>query len=404
MLAFVAYFAIGLPAFAADEHAHEHKEHEHEHEHEHAEHGHDEPEPDHEKGIVKLSPEAMREFGIEIAQAGPGTVSQVIELSGEVVFNADRIAHVTPTVAGIVQKVHRSVGDRVEAGQVMAVLSSRELAAARSVYLAASARLELARDNAERDQRLFEQKVGAEHVVLESRQALREAQITVNQADSALHALGYSHEQIEAIESLDDVAFNMYDLMAPLSGIVTQRHLTVGEVIDPADDEAPFVVADLSTVWVNLTIYQRDLTHVKPGQRVHIRFGHDIPDAEADIAFVSPALDETTRTATARVVLDNPKGDWRPGLFVTGQVHRTDEPARIVVPRSAVIQVDGRDTVFVQTGEGFAPHPVKTGRKSPTHVEIVDGLAPGARYVARNVLALKAELNRAALEHAGHAH
>lgn len=384
-IALLAGMAIGLPSLAADQHGHEYED-------------------EHDEDIVRMSPEVMREFGIEIAQAGPGTISQVIELPGEVVFNADRIAHVTPTVAGIVQKVHQSVGQRVQAGQVMAVLNSRELAAARSVYLAAHARLELTRENLDRDQRLFEQKVGSERAVIESRQAMREAQITLNQAENALHALGYAHAQIQRIDSLDEAAFNTYELTAPLDGIVTQRHLTVGEVVDPADNEAPFVVADLSTVWVNLTIYQRDLAHVKPGQRVDIHFGHDIPDTEAEIAFVSPSVDQTTRTATARLVLDNPRGDWRPGLFVTGQVRLAEVPAEVVVPRSTVIQVEGRDAVFVQTEEGFEPHPVKIGRRGPAHVQILDGLAPGTRYVSRNVLALKAELNRAALEHAGHAH
>lgn len=381
------------------EHEHDQDEAGHAEEGEHAGHDHGE-----EEGAVKIASDVMREFGIEVQQASGGVIEQTVRLPGEVVYNADRIAHVTPTVAGIVSKVNFSVGDRVEAGQVMAVLNSRELAAARSEYLAAQARLDLAKANLERDQRLFEEKVGTERAVLESRQAFQEAQIAHNQAENALHALGYSHDQIARIESLEDTAFNTYELPTPLSGIVTQRHVTIGEVIEPGSDSSPFVIADLSTVWVNLTVYQRDLAHVEPGQPVEIQFGHGIPDAKGAIAFVSPALDETTRTATARIVLENPDGHWRPGLFVTGRIETGHDQASVVVPRSAITEMDGKQVVFVQTDEGFEPREVSVGRTTTEKAEILRGLTEGERYVARNVLALTTEMNRAALEHAGHAH
>ena len=389
---------------AAREQAHEdHDEHgereaDHAGEDGHAGHG------DEEEGGVKISPQVMREFDIEVQQASGGTIEQTVRLPGEVVYNADRIAHVTPTVAGIVNKVNFSVGDRVEAGQIMAVFNSRELAAARSEYLASKARLVLTEANMERDQRLFEQKVGTERAVLESRQAYQEAQIARNQAENTLHALGYSHEQIAQVESLADTDFNAYELTAPLSGVVTERHLTIGEVIEPASEDLPFVVADLSTVWVNLTVYQRDLAHVEAGQPVEVQFGHGIPEAKGTIAFVSPALDETTRTATARIVLENPDGHWRPGLFVTGRIETGHDQESVVVPRSAITELDGDPVVFVQTGEGFEPRQVNVGRTTAEKAEILRGLTVGERFVARNVLALTAEMNRAALEHAGHAH
>jgi cobalt-zinc-cadmium efflux system membrane fusion protein len=307
-------------------------------------------------------------------------------------------------VAGSVQQVHVSVGDRVEAGQTMAVLASRELAAARSEYLAALARLELARENLARDRRLFTEKVGTERAVLASQQAYREADIARNQAENALYALGYSRQQVAQVAELEDTAFNTYEMRAPLSGIVTQRHITIGELIGLEGGDVPFVVADLSSVWVNLTVYHRVLAQVRPGQAVTVEFGRDIPEARGTIAFVSPALDETTRTATARVVLENPRRDWRPGLFVSGRVETGQVTAVVVVPNSALIELDGRTVVFVQTEDGFEPREVRLGRVTPQAAEIIDGLAGGERYASDNVLALKAEMNRAALEHAGHVH
>ncbi|MEZ5587434.1 MAG: efflux RND transporter periplasmic adaptor subunit [Sedimenticolaceae bacterium] len=346
----------------------------------------------------------MQEFGIDVRVATGGSIARTVRLSGEVAYNTDRIAHVSPMVSGRVQQVHVSVGDRVEEGQAMAVLTSRELAAARSDYLAAVAKLELARENLGREKRLLSDKVGTTRAAAAARQAYREADIERNQAVNALFALGYSREQVAQITALDDRDFSAYQLRAPLSGIVTQRHITIGEVLGQEAADAPFVVADLSSVWVDLTVYQRDLAQVRAGMPVTIQFSGDIPDAQGTVAFVSPALDETTRTATARVVLRDPHTDWRPGLFVSGLIETGRETAVIVVPDSALTEMDGKTVVFVHTGAGFEPRAVRRGRATPQAVEIIDGLAEGERYAANNVLALKAETNRAALEHAGHVH
>lgn len=390
----------GQAGDAADGRGHEGRGHDEDMENQaHDDHAHAQ-----ETGAVRLERSLMEEFGIEVRTAAAGTIAHTVRLPGEVVYNADRVAHVRPTVAGTLQQVEVSVGDRVAAGQRIAVLHSSELAAARSAYLSATARLELARENLERDRRLFAQKVGTERAVLAAEQAFSEAQIDHNQARSTLQALGYSREAIAGLAGLDEQVFNDYELVAPLGGIVTRRHATIGEVMGPEVGEAPFVVADLSSVWVNLTVYQRDLARVQAGQPVTITFGHGIPAAHGTIAFVSPALDETTRTATARVVLDNPRGEWRPGLFVSGRVDTGAEPAAVTVPRSAVTELNGKKVIFVATDAGFEPRPVRLGRVGPQAAEVVAGLSPGEHYVARNVLALKAELNRAALEHAGHAH
>lgn len=386
---------------------HDHAEDDHDHAkhagdehaaHDHAGHDHDEG------GSIRLTPAVMNEFGIEVGVATGGSIARTLRLSGEVAYNMDRIAHVSPMVSGRVQQVHVSVGDRVEAGQPMAVITSRELAAARSAYLAAVAKLELARENMVREQRLLSDKVGTTRAAAAARQAYREAEIERNQAVNALFALGNSREQMAQIAALEDKDFSAYELRAPLKGIVTQRHITIGEIIGQDATDAPFVVADLSSVWVNLTVYPRDLAHVRAGMPVTIEFGGDIPDAQGAIAFVSPALDETTRTATARVVLESPHADWRPGLFVSGLIETGRETATIVVPHSALTELDGETVVFVQTDEGFEPRSVQLGRTTHEAVEITDGLTEGERYAANNVLALKAETNRAELEHAGHAH
>lgn len=398
--------------------------------------GHD----DDEEGVIRINAATMKEYGIVVQAAAPGVLDQMLRLPGEVVFNADQIAHVAPSVSGIVQAVNHSVGDRVKAGDVMAVFSSREFGAARSEYVAALARLALAQENLSakkdlyasrialaeenlaRDERLLEGRVGTERQVLEARQVLREvrigfdlemletqqtireSQINMNQAENALHALGQSEAETKALVDLPDTALSEYEMRAPLDGIVIARELTRGEVVSEQPEEVPFIIADLSSVWVNLTVYQRDLMRIRPGMRVQIEVGHGIPNAAGTIAFVSPALDEATRTATARIVLDNPDGLWRPGMFVKGIITTDNYRSSLVLPRSALQEIEGRIAVFVQTEDGFEVRPVQIGRETDSAVEVAAGLKPGERVVVRNGFALKAEMSRGTLEHAGHAH
>ncbi|MEQ9453819.1 MAG: efflux RND transporter periplasmic adaptor subunit [Phycisphaeraceae bacterium] len=385
-----------------DDEPDEHASHDHEAEakaDEHAGHDHGEEE----EGLT-VSPAMMKDFGIVVAPVGPGTITRTTSLPGEVVFNADRLAHVTPSVAGVVREVRFSVGDQVAAGDVMAILGSRELAAARSEYLAAQARLELARESLSRDERLLKDRIGTERQVLEARQAFREAEIALNLAEQSLLALGQMDEQLKVLAAAENTALDRFELRAPLGGVVIERHLTLGEIVSDQPDEVPFVVADLSSVWVDLTVHQRELMSVRSGQKVRIEFGHGLPDATGTLAFVSPAVDERTRTANARVVLPNPDGVWRPGVFVTGRIATASSQAKVVVPISAIQDLDGQTAVFVEHDGAFEARPVRIGQRTGDTAEVLSGLKTGERVVVENGFALKAEMNRGALEHAGHAH
>ena len=164
------------------------------------------------------------------------------------------------------------------------------------------------------------------------------------------------------------------------------------------------MIADLSTVWAVLTVYQKDLAAIRSGQTVEVVASHDLAAATGTIDYVSPILDEHTRTTTARVVLANDEGHWRPGLFVTGVVVVERVRGDIVVPKTAIQTVAGRSVVFVETSDGFEARPVRLGQTDGESVEVIAGLESGERYVAAGGFVLKAEMSKAAFSHAGHAH
>lgn len=186
-----------------------------------------------------------------------------------------------------------------------------------------------------------------------------------------------------------------YELRSLIEGTIIEKHITRGEAVDR--DTPSFVIADLSTVWIDLSVYQKDIHEVSVGQAVRISC-HGLPDADGTISYLAPVVDQPTRTAIARVVLPNPDRLWRPGLFVTGRI-RDPIVSSIAIPRSAVQTMDGASSVFIKTDEGFEPRPVVIGLGGETMVEVVSGIEAGDPYVATNSFLLKADLGKAEAEH-----
>lgn len=364
-----------------------------------AQSGHDDHDDDG-PASVRLDDDARREFGVRVETAGPGALGVRVRLSGEVVVDPDRLSHVVPRVPGVAREVTKSVGDAVRAGQRLAVLESRELSELKSTYLVARERLSLAQTTAEREARLWRDRVSSEREYLAAQQALAEARIEMRAAEQKLHAIGLTDAQLESLAFDEDASFIRYVLTAPFAGVVVAKHMSPGEFVK--DEESVFVVADLSRVWVELAVYQRDLPHVREGQSVRIVEPQTGSASEGVIDYLSPLLGEETRTATARVVLAN-DGTWRPGLFVEGYVTIDAEPAELVLPVEALQTLDGATVVFVETGVGFVPRPVEVGRTNDTHVEIADGLRVGERVAVSGVFTLKAQLEKDSFD-SGHHH
>ncbi len=221
-------------------------------------------------------------------------------------------------------------------------------------------------------------------------------------AERRLHALGLNKDEVSSVENEKDMQLARYEVRAPITGRIIERHLVRGESLEAG--EQIFVISDLSSVWGQLTIYQRDLGVVQEGQTALVLGTHGLGRTIATIEYVNPILDEQTRTTTARVVLDNVDGHWRPGMFIRAELQTNTRDAHIVVPRSAIQVIDNETIVFVETTKGLERRHVNAGQNDTNFIEILSGLQLGERLVVSGGLALKAELNKAALEHAGHAH
>lgn len=355
---------------------------------------------DHESGAVEdralhaiqLDDTTQSELGIRIEVAGPGLISLTTELPGEVQVNGDRMAHVAPRVGGVVRGVYASLGDDVHPGQLLAVLESRDLADAKAAYLASAERLELADATHHREERLWQQKVSSEQDYLDARRGRAEARIEYRAAEQKLLALGLTQPKLDRLAQVHEQTLTEYRLTAPFAGTVIDRHITTGETVSAGS--SVFTVADLASVWIDLSVYQKDIGMVRSGQRVRVATDHG-EEADLAIDFVQPLVGEDTRTAKARIIAPNPLGIWHPGCFVTATVTTLEATVAVSIRNSAVIRMgDGLDVVFVDTEKGFEARPVELGRRTRDEVEVISGLVAGERYVAAGGFSLKAELGK----------
>ena len=190
---------------------------------------------------------------------------------------------------------------------------------------------------------------------------------------------------IESNESLTP-----YEVKSLMDGIVIELHMAKGDLV--GGDQVAITVANLDKIWVILTIYQRDINKIKIGQRALVSLSADEKGEEGTISYVSPVVDEKTRTSSARVILNNASGKWRPGMFVSAKVFVSEKNLPLVVEKSALQTLEDKTVVFIKRGNEFFPQQVNTGMVNDMSVEITSGLQPGQQYVSKGSFTLKAEL------------
>ncbi|QAX84572.1 efflux RND transporter periplasmic adaptor subunit [Pseudomonas sp. DTU12.3] len=341
-----------------------------------------------EEGHIQLSVEQITAAGIQLAEAKPQSIDLGLPFPGEVRFDEDRTAHVVPRVPGVVETVSVNLGQTVKKGQLLAVIASQQISDQRSEQAAAQRRLTLARTTYEREKKLWQDKISAEQDFLQARQALQEAEIAVSNAGQKISVLS---------GSVVATGGNRYELRAPFDGVVVEKHLTPGEVVD--ETTPVFTLSDLSRVWVTFGVSPKDLNKVQVGKAVTVSAAELNAEVVGSVAYVGSLLGEQTRTATVRVTLENPQGSWRPGLFVTALVATESRQAKVAVPETAIQTVEDKPTVFVRTDDGFAARAVELGSRAAGHVEVTQGLEPGVQVASVGSFVLKSELGKASAEH-----
>ena len=375
----------------------EHDEHDEGDEHDEHEEGDEHGEERH----VELTDEEAQAIGVVVSIAEVGSIGDALSLPAEIRFDPDRVVNIATPVGGIVRSLLVVEGDWVEEGDTLATLSSRELADLKAEFLAAQSTENLAQAALVREERLRAENITAEADLLAARAEMARASAAREAAETKLHALDLGHEVIDSLAEAEDGTLSLFPLTTPLAGQVVQRSVTRGDTVEPASgaDRPLFVVADLSVVWADVAVFKHDLGSLRTGANVVLADEAGAVLADGELSFISPVVDEMSRTASARVIVDNTDGALRPGQFVTARVETGDAFAvtsAVQVPEASVQLIEGRETVFVPNeGEGgFVARPVTTGRRAGEFIEIVAGLEQGDSYVASGAFTLRAELEK----------
>ncbi|MCJ2048670.1 efflux RND transporter periplasmic adaptor subunit [Methylobacterium sp. J-070] len=359
-------------------------------------------------GVIRMRPDQVTGQAIATRIVAGGTLARHLLVPGTITPDTDRIARVPARVVGTVAEMRKRLGDAVGKDEVVAILDSREVADAKSEYLTAQVQAELQTINFERQQKLLASRSASEAAFETARAAYLETRLRVDLARQKLSALGLDAAEVASAQKRDEATPNQstlrrYPLRAPLAGRIVERRVDVGTAVGKEGDPADlYTVADLSTVWIELSVPTLDLALVREGAPVAVtpgRPGDAQRRAEGRVIFVSPFLNADTRSARVVVTLPNADLAWRPGTFVTAEVEIARDAVPVRIPKAAVQTLAGRSVVFVRTDEGFETRAIELGRSDDEAHEVTAGLEAGAEIAVGNTFLLKAELGKADADH-----
>jgi len=337
---------------------------------------------------VNITDKQLMLNNIEVLTAGPASIQSVLNLQGEIKLNADKSLYVVSRVGGIVESVSVNAGDKVTKGQVLATVSSQAIADIRSDLLAAQKRVDLARATYVREKQLWEEKISAQQDYLQAQNDLQQAEINAQRIQQKLYAVGAGASSKE---------LTRYEIRSPINGIITHKQVSQGQVVSEID--RLYEISDLSTVWAEMTIYAKDINMVKVGQKVTVKATAFAAEATGTIAYVGALVGEQSRTAMARVILNNPNRTWLPGLPVNVALVSDEVQVPLAVSVEGIQTLRDWSVVFGRYGEYFEARPLTLGRRDDKYVEVLAGIKAGDRYAAGNSFLIKADIGKAGASH-----
>jgi membrane fusion protein, copper/silver efflux system len=322
-------------------------------------------------GMVMVSPEKQQLMGVRIATVERRPMVRTVRTVGTITYDETKVTHVHSKIEGWIDKLYVNyTGKLVEKGQPLFTIYSPELLATQQEYLlAVKAKERLSASS------IPEVKSGAASLVEASKRRLALWDISEN--------------QIRELEEKGEPQRTL-TLYAPHSGFVIKKEANQGMRIMP--DKELFTIADLSTVWVNVDIYESEIPFVRPGQTASVALSYDPSGTiNGKVSFIYPYVDEKTRTAKARLEVPNSGFKLKPDMYVNAEI-KIDGGRHLAVPEEAVLDSGMRKVVFIDKGNGhFEPKEVKVGAKMDGHYQVLAGLNEGERVASSSVFLLDSE-------------
>lgn len=338
-----------------------------------------------EKGHVKLTDAEVREAGVGAEELKAQSLPSQVVLNAVISANLDRLAHVAPRVPARINAVNVNAGDRVKTGQVLALLDSLELGEAQATWHQAQSGESLSRTDFERAQALYKDEVIAEKDYLRARSEYEKAKAQTRAAVERLQMLGVTPS------NGGSKGGSTFPLTAPFSGVVVEKKAVLGEMAQP--DKSVFAIADLSTVWVEASLFEKDLTRVREGATATVTVpAYPGVEFKGKVTNIASMLDKDTRTIPVRITVPNSDGRLKPEMFGIAIIEGTAASDVLVLPEAAVILLNGETTVFIDQDGDYEARHVLVGNRLGGNVVIASGVKAGDWVVRKGAFAIKAKL------------
>lgn len=337
------------------------------------------------------SPDVAASIGLEFVEVRRRPITETIQCNAEVAYDGNRYVRVSSPVPGRLRAVRVVLGQEVKAGDVLLVVDSAELAAAKAEYLQSMAALELWERNDARERNLLRRGVSTEKDAMEAETRLVEVRISLSRAEQRLRSLGLVEKSIADIGENSDTS-PLLPIASPLAGVVVERSAVVGESV--VTTTALVAVADTSDMWAVLDLMEGDLGHVRPGQPVVLTVdGLRGETFGGRVTWIASEVDTRTRTIKVWAQIDNADGLLRANMFGRARIAVHDEEAVLVVPKAAVQWEGCCNIVFVRHSDTlFEPRKVRLGSATENHYEVLEGLAAAESVVTQGSYLLKTEI------------
>ena len=348
-----------------------------------------------EEGEIQLTSQQMVEQGLKVAVASTGLVEKLTTLPGKLVVNTDQQAHISPNFSGYIEQVNVALGQSVQKGQTLAVLTVPELIDQQANLRMAQANLDLARKDYQREQQLWSQGISAKQDYQRAENAYRQAQITVQSSQARLNALGASGNNN-----------GRFLIKAPISGVISKKDIVVGENVQLADQL--FVIENLKDLWLEFNLPNTSNIQLQVGQILNFKTNGSDQNYQAKVQTLNPEADLQTGRLQVRAKVTTQADVLRPNVLVNVFVTDAQAKTALRVQKKALQQVEGKPVVFVIESEEkglvhLKAQPIEVGVSSQDGqwLEVISGLTEGQKYIADGSFLLKSELEK---DEAGHGH
>ena len=344
--------------------------------------------------LVTVLPDFLQR--LKIAPAVEGDVTETLRVPARIEVDEQRVARIGAAVTGRVTQIHASLGQNVQRGEQLATLHSAELSAAQLAYLKALSQAKLQRSAVDRAKLLFASDVIGAAELQKRESELAQAEAEMQAAHGQLGVLGMTDGAMAKLAATRAV-HSLSSITATLEGVVIERKVTPGQVVQPAD--ALFTVADLSHVWLVAEVPEQQAVLVKKGEAAQAEIpalsGRRI---EGRLIYVADTVNPNRRTVTVRMDVDNPERTLKPEMLASMLIQGAPQ-RRLLIPAAAVVREDNKDYVFVQLdAQSFQLRHLILGQESDGQIPVQAGLKIGENIVIDGAFHLNNERKRKELE------